>query len=194
MQEKSGLRHRLRARVLPSVTIINITEVNEEIFYVTDPIAKVKSDDIQWLKARALANKRERARICAHLNVDDAVHEMLIVHTKGTYIRPHKHPGKSESFHIIEGELDIVVFDDGGEVIEHINMGDYASGAKFFWRLSDSHYHMVIPRTDLVVFHETTSGPFRAGISSVMAPWSPEESDGEGQARLITRLVQEGAG
>jgi len=156
---------------------IKATEVNEEVFITSDSIAKVSQKDIEWLKAKALSNVRERVRLCTHQSVEDAVHEMLIVHTKGTYIRPHKHPNKSESFHIIEGALDIVVFDDTGGILEVVNMGEYSSGDQFFWRLSESHFHTVIPRTDIVVFHETTSGPFVRATSNVPAPWSPNEGD-----------------
>lgn len=84
------------------MTNLNVNQVHEEVFYVTDPIAKVESADIQWLKARALENKREQARLCVHLGVDDAVHEMLIVHTKGTYIRPHT-PARASPFTLSKG-------------------------------------------------------------------------------------------
>lgn len=167
---------------------IRVTEVNEEVLVTLDSIAKVTKDDIQWLKAKAAANVRERVRLCAHRNVEDAVHEMLIVHTKGTYIRPHKHPNKSESFHIIEGDLDIVVFDDAGDLLDVIEMGEYSSGSRFYWRLSESHFHTVIPRSDFVVFHETTSGPFERATSNVAAPWSPGEDDLLGQARYMSQL------
>jgi len=140
-----------------------------------DDIAKIDRSDIEWLKAQAAKNPRERVRLCAHLDTDDVVHEMLIVHSKGTYVRPHKHPGKTESFHLIEGALDIVIFEESGEILEHIPMGDYTTGGRFFWRLSSSYYHTVIPRTDTVVFHETTSGPFDPKTSKFDAPWSPEE-------------------
>lgn len=172
---------------------VNVTQTHEEVLYTLDDITRVSKDDIEWLKAKALGNKRERVRLCAHRDVQDAVHEMLIVHTKGTYIRPHRHPNKSESFHIIEGSLDIVVFDDGGEVTDVINMGEYSSGAKFFWRLSKSYFHTVIPRSDIVVFHETTNGPFERATSNVPAPWSPEEDDRvsvEGYTRGLESLVR----
>lgn len=156
---------------------IRVTEVNEEVLVTVDSIAKVTKKDIEWLKAKAAGNVRERVRLCAHQSTEDPVHEMLIVHTKGTYIRPHKHPNKSESFHIIEGALDIVIFDGGGSVLEVIEMGEYSSGAQFYWRLSESHFHTVIPRSEIVVFHETTNGPFDRATSNVPAPWSPEEAD-----------------
>ena len=167
---------------------INVTEVNEEVLFTVDSITTVDRGDIESLKAKALRNERERVRFCSHRSVQDPVHEMLIVHTKGTYVRPHKHPNKSESFHIIEGNLDIVVFGDAGEPRKVIRLGDYSSGENFFWRLSDSYYHTVIPRSDVVVFHETTNGPFERASSNVPAPWSPEEHDHAAVEEYGTRL------
>jgi cupin fold WbuC family metalloprotein len=164
------------------------TTVNEEVLVSLDPVTRVDHRDIAWLKARAAKNQRKTVRLCAHRSVDDPVHEMLIVHSKGARVRPHKHPNKSESFHIIEGKLDIVVFDDSGGVVDVINMGDYPSGERFFWRLSESYYHTVIPRSDVVVFHETTNGPFERSTSNVGAPWSPEETDLAGLERYLAEL------
>ena len=168
--------------------MINANKVNDEVFVTSDNIAKVDRSDIEWLKAQAAQNPRERVRLCAHLDTGDAVHEMLIVHTKDTYIRPHKHPGKTESFHLIEGALDIVVFEDSGKILEYIPMGDYASGGRFYWRLSSSYFHTVIPRSDVVVFHETTSGPFDPKTSKADASWSPEEADTEANTRFMGEL------
>ena len=173
---------------------IRATKINEEVFVTNDSIAKVSKEDIQWLKGKAAGNARERVRLCAHLSIDDAVHEMLIVHTKGTYIRPHKHPNKSESFHMIEGDLDIVVFDEDGKVLELIEMGEYSSGSRFYWRLSESFYHTVIPKSDVVVFHETTSGPFERATSNVPAPWSPAEEDVSAHDRYMTQLREKTSG
>ena len=167
---------------------LNFTEINPEVLVTSDPITYISQKDIQWLKTKAADNPRKRIRLCAHLSVEDAVHEMLIVHTEITYNQPHKHPNKSESFHLIEGKLDIVVFDEAGEILETVNMGEYSTGAKFYWRLSESHYHMVIPRSDVVVFHEITSGPFDRATSFIPAPWSPEDEDLAGQERFTAQV------
>ena len=52
-------------------------------------------------------------------------------------------------------------------------------GAKdyFLCRLEKNYWHMVIPISDYVVFHETTQGPFINGKDRVFAPWSPKEGD-----------------
>ena len=158
--------------------------INEEVLYTVDAITDVNGHDIELLKVKASKNKRKRIRLCAHNNTNDTLHEMLIIHSKGTYVRPHKHLSKSESFHIIEGHLKIVIFDDAGSIEEVINMGDYASGNVFFYRLTDKYFHTVIPLSDVVVFHETTNGPFKHE-QTIFASWAPEEDNIEEQKKFL---------
>ncbi len=155
---------------------MNFTKFNEEVLFTIDKITEVTLKDIEFLKTQAAATQRKRIRFCSHLTVEDTLHEMLIVHTKGAYVRPHKHLNKIESFHIIEGNLDVIIFDNDGEIIRTINMSDYASGKTFYYRLSENLYHTVIPATDHVVFHETTHGPFMREATS-FASWAPDENN-----------------
>jgi cupin fold WbuC family metalloprotein len=121
---------------------------------------------------------RENGSGCAHTERDDKVHEMLIVHERDCYVRPHKHLGKSEAFHIVTGLVDIALLDDDGEILEVVPMGDYASGRKFYYRLADPWFHTLLIRSDRVVFHEITSGPFNPA-DTLFARWSPEDADVE---------------
>src|SRR5580704_9266068 len=89
-----------------------------EVLYADERIVTIDAADIADLAGAAAVNPRRRIRVCAHRSVDDRLHEMVIVHTKDTYVRPHKHLGKAESFHVIEGEVDVVVFDEHGAVDE----------------------------------------------------------------------------
>ena len=58
----------------------------------------------------AKRTNRKRIRICAHPSSKNAVHDMLIVHFRDTYVRPHKHLNKDETFHLIHlGLRDIQV-------------------------------------------------------------------------------------
>lgn len=149
---------------------------NDEVLFSEDRILKVGHREIEYLKEHAALNQRRRIRLCAHKDPDDQVHEMLIVHSKNTYVRPHKHLTKSESFHIIEGCVDVIIFSDAGKVIEVVQMGDYLSGRKFFYMLSEPLYHTLIIHSQLLVFHESTNGPFRK--SDLVCPtWAPDESD-----------------
>ena len=163
-------------------------EINTEILYTREAITKVDREDINMLKDRALRNDRKRARLCCHTDSGDPLHEMLIVLAKGAYFRPHKHIQKSESFHIIDGELKVVIFDEDGKVTEVIGMGDYTSKEKFYYRLSESCFHTVIPVSYLVVFHETTNGPFRRE-DIVFAPWAPADDEEDKQADYLNSLT-----
>ena len=154
----------------------NIRASGDEVFLAAGGIVRVTAEDVAAVKARGTTNARRRARLCAHPGPADRLHEMLIVLDRETYIRPHRHAGKSESFHIIEGELDVVVYHDDGTVRDVIRMGTYNSGRAFFYRLMEPCYHSVLINTPYALFHETTNGPFdRAGTE--FAPWSP--ADGE---------------
>ena len=70
---------------------MNLCKVNEEVFIAVDPIVRFGDEEIAFLKQRAQANARKRARICAHKTNDDALHEMVIAISAASYIHPHKH-------------------------------------------------------------------------------------------------------
>lgn len=150
--------------------------LNPEVLYTKVPITTADRSDIDVFKRLSSQNARQRVRLCAHGSPDDRLHEMLIVHERGAYVRPHKHPGKSESTHIIEGLVDVVVFDDDGQIERVIRMGDYASGRTFYYRMAIPVFHTLIIRSDVLVFHETTNGPFDRG-DTVFAQWAPQDSD-----------------
>lgn len=150
--------------------------LNPEILYSKTAITTVNQTDIEHFKQLSSHNPRKRIRLCAHESPDDRLHEMLIVHERGTYVRPHKHPGKTESTHIIEGLVDVVVFDDDGRIERVISMGDYASGKTFYYRMAIPVFHTLIIRSDVLVFHETTNGPFDRS-DTVFATWAPEDGD-----------------
>ncbi len=160
---------------------------NTEVLYADEPVVAVERADIELLKARAGGNPRRRARLCTHLSPEDRVHEMLIVHTYDTYVRPHKHLDKVESFHVIEGEGRIVMFDDEGHIDRVIAIGSYGSDRFFYYRLAAASFHTVLIDSPALVFHETTNGPFRP-LDTVWAAWSPLDSDHSACASYVDEL------
>jgi cupin fold WbuC family metalloprotein len=160
---------------------------NSEVLYSKDSITTATKSDIELFKQLSSQNSRKRIRLCAHNNPSDRLHEMLIVHERDAYVRPHKHQGKTESTHIIEGMVDVVIFDDNGQISRIIPMGDYDSGRIFYYRLTIPVFHTLIIHSDVLVFHETTNGPFNCG-DTIFAPWSPEESDADSVRIFISDL------
>ncbi len=168
---------------------MDLKKVNNEVYYSTSLLTESNAGMIEKLTLEANQNPRRRIRLCTHSGVDDRLHEMLIIHEKDCYVRPHKHPGKSESIHIIQGKVDIVFFEDNGEIKKIIPMGDFSSGVSFYLRIGEPVYHTLLIRSEVLVFHETTNGPFDRS-DTVFAPWSPEDADLQGSADFITTLEE----
>jgi cupin fold WbuC family metalloprotein len=147
-----------------------------EVFVPVDDMVAVDRADVAFFKGEAAKTVRRRTRLCAHADVEDAVHEMLIVHERDAYVRPHRHFGKSESFHVVEGQGTVLLFDEVGNVELAVELGDYASGRTFYFRIADARYHCLVITSPVMVFHECTKGPFRREETQ-FAPWSPPEED-----------------
>ncbi len=146
-----------------------------EVLYAKDSeIIKLKNSQVTQLISMSNQNERKRIRICTHRGPGELLHEMIIVHAKGTYVRPHKHLGRSESFHVISGRADVIVLDDFAEIVDVIPMGDYRSGEHFYYRLNSNFFHTMLIYSDSLVFQEVTMGPFDPK-STIFAPWSPTE-------------------
>ena len=170
------------------IDLSNYKIVSNEVYYLKKKPINIDKDDVHKLILLAKKNDSKKIRLCFHDTIDSTVHEMLIVHFKGLYVQPHKHIGKSESFHMIEGSLGIVIFDDSGKILQVIHMGEPSSGLMFYYRLSESYFHSVIPLTETVVFHETTNGPFKRE-DMVLAPWAPGEGEKEEAKRYFRTIL-----
>lgn len=169
--------------------MIGFAERNAEVFVAESDVVNVTEGDIAFLKAQALANPRKRARICAHRDSADALHEMIIAIAKGSYLRPHKHIGKSESFHIIEGEADVALMDDAGNITRVIPLGAPGTGRSPFYRLSDDQYHMLVVSSEVLVMHEVTNGPF-IREQTIQAPFAPEDGDTENATAYLNDITK----
>lgn len=166
----------------------DLTEVAEGTFYGAPAIPLVDQDVIAILKNAARTNTRRRARFCAHASAGAEQHDMLIVSHRETYVTPHRHLDKSESFMILEGSVVILLFDDSGALQNTIDMGSYASGKPFFYRMPPGQFHSLSIKSELLVFIESTKGPFRADECENGA-WAPGVDDAvEGRAYIASLL------
>lgn len=163
------------------------TRGGPEAFYADEPLPVVGRADIDALKRAVPATALKRSRLCLHSGAEDQLHEMFIVLSSATYIRPHLHRGKVESLLVLEGEADAVFFDEGGEIDRAIRLSDYRSGGQFFYRIAAGIFHTLVLRSETLVFQEATLGPFDRS-DTVMAPWSPDQAETAGVRRYVTAL------
>ncbi|MDP2342935.1 MAG: WbuC family cupin fold metalloprotein [Deltaproteobacteria bacterium] len=157
------------------------------VFVCADDVVFVDDGVIAALKAAVPGSPLGRVRLCAHRHADDRVQEMLIVLGRASYVRPHRHLAKTESFHVVEGEADVVVFADDGAIERVVPLGPPGGGWSFFYRLQTSRFHTVLIRSEYLVIHETTNGPFRPD-ETVQASWAPADDDDDAVARYVAEL------
>ena len=142
----------------------------------TEPVAVVTSSIVERLKQDAETAPFRRSRLNLHRSDDSLLHEMIIAFCKDSLVCPHRHCGKSESFHVIEGELEVVFFDDEGNVDNIIRLAEPGREHPSIYRLSEPLWHSVVILSDKAVVHEVTLGPFDSSEHNE-ASWAPYDDD-----------------
>jgi cupin fold WbuC family metalloprotein len=165
----------------------DLREVAPGVFYGSKALVLVDRSIIEFLKEQARTNRMRRARICAHPDPDADQHDMLIASHRDTYVAPHRHLLKSESFLVIEGEADVLLFGQDGRLATRFTMGPCGSNHPFFYRMPAGQYHGLDIRSELVVFAESTKGPFRPEETE-NAAWAPAPHDTAAGRAFIAAL------
>jgi cupin fold WbuC family metalloprotein len=155
---------------------MRLRKLSAEVFLADGPISTVGRAEIELLRDAVSQSPKGRVRINLHPDATDSLHEMIIAIDAHSYIRPHLHPGKSESFHIVEGIVDVVVFDEAGEIIDVVELGGPGTGRAFYYRMSSPFLHTLVVHSDILVVHETTNGPFDQN-GTRFASFAPDGSD-----------------
>lgn len=159
------------------------------IIYNSNEVLELSKNDLSVLRELSENAELRRSRICLHMSEEDSVQEMVVGLCRDSYIRPHRHIGKSESYHIIEGELTVILFDESGQVTNRIEMSATDARLNLIYRLSKETWHTVIPRTEYVVFHEVTNGPFIRSDTQY-AGWAPHESESDAIVLFLEELSE----
>ncbi|WP_413208129.1 WbuC family cupin fold metalloprotein [Rhodospirillum sp. A1_3_36] len=147
-----------------------------EVFYAKNEFGVAQPGAVALIKRIASASPRKRCRICFHPDQDAAAQEMLIAMHHSSYVRPHRHFGKTETLTVLEGRATALLFDDRSNVTERLPMGPYGSGRAFFYRMPTGVFHTLLFESEWLIYLETTTGPFDPEKSEG-APWAPPESD-----------------
>jgi cupin fold WbuC family metalloprotein len=155
---------------------MQIKTLSPEVHQAEGRVVWATKENIDFLKKHAAESSKRRSRLLAHPDPGNSIHEMLVVLARDNYIHPHVHPKKTESFHLIEGRMNVVLFEDDGEILDVVHMGDLGSGLPCFYRQTEPIYHTIIPQTDFVAFTEVTPGPFDPD-DTVLADWAPAEGE-----------------
>lgn len=161
-------RNRLKIGMMPGVQLIS-----ESLF--------------DAVTGKASESSRRRLNYNFHSGPADNPHRFLNVMLRGTYIQPHRHlsPPKSETFLVLEGAADVILFDEQGNITARHRLGG-ASQQGRIWGidLPPGVWHTIVARTERVICFEVKPGPWDPSTDKEFAPWAPAESDGAVAAYL----------
>jgi cupin fold WbuC family metalloprotein len=157
-------------------------------FFAVDQTTIVTKNLIRALTEESTAAGGISARICLHTMPDADFHEMIVLERGDHYFPPHRHVFKGESCHIIEGELAMFTFDDGGEVQTATVLGRKGS---LMSRVGINQWHFTLPLTDPVIYHEAKPGPFLGDKDREFARWAPRANDKKSWRKYCGGLLKQ---
>ena len=127
--------------------------------------------------AKARGGGRGRSNFNLHPNLADPVQRFLNVFQPGSYVRPHRHEAhRWELFLLLEGQAAAVVFDDRGEVTEHVLLR--RGGARAV-EIAGGVWHTLFALAPDTALFEVKPGPYTPITDKDFAPWAPPEGAAE---------------
>ena len=146
-------------------------------------IKKYSGDTLKQLVVSAKDSNRFRTNLNIHESADASVQRLFLVFEPGTYIRPHRHPQahKWELLVILEGELELLIFNDSGEVVEKIKMSSTTNRAV---ELPPNTWHSYISKQSGTLALEIKEGVYLPTPEEDFLPTSPAEQTDEVTAYL----------
>lgn len=154
-------------------------------YFATHPIIRLDSATVEEIKQVAL-DSGENVRLSLHRSPKSTFHEMIIFQHRNKYYRPKKHINKAKSFHMIEGEMAVFVFDENGLILDSCLLDGKNT---LIYRVAANMFHTDVPLSKYVVHHESTLGPFEGDNDRVFGSWSPDGSDEQAYLAYRDRLV-----
>lgn len=129
------------------------------------------------LYEKAENSVRRRVHYNIHNDLREPVQRLAIALLKGTYIPPHKHilEKQWEFFHIIEGNLKLVIFSDSGQVTQSLCIGECSR--VFGIQIPPGVIHSLVCLSERAMIFEWKQGPFNQEQAKYTLPWAILEGD-----------------
>lgn len=150
------------------------------------------SGEFANLQQAAAAAPRLRSHLNVHDALDAAVQRLFIATEPDTYMRPHRHPEahKWEFFTVLQGAIDLLLFDDGGVLQRRIPMAPEGVRAV---EVPPGSWHAYLCRAPGSLALEVKQGAYTPTAEADFAPWSPAENS-EGAVAFREWMAMAGEG
>ena len=155
------------------------------------PTKRITSSLLTELDRKAAASPRLRTNHNLHEAPEASVQRLAVKLRHGTYIRPHRHKSRWELGIVLQGEMDLVLFNDEGLLTERVRMAP--NGSTLLMELPAGQWHSYVCVSDTATFFEVKEGPYDPATSSEFAPWAPAEGD-QAAPRCLEWMTTAGLG
>lgn len=137
-------------------------------------IKQVSTERLVALTDEAKGSPRKRSHLNTHPAPEAAVQRLFIALEPETYIRPHRHPQaeKWEFLVLIQGEIDLIIFDDDGAIIERIEL---STSAVRTVELEPNTWHSYVCKEPDSIALEIKEGAYIPTAAGDFASWAPGE-------------------
>ena len=133
---------------------------------------KKDENDIEFIKKFLIQfsnlNKVD-ARVCLHSNYKDTLQDMVLIQHSKNFYPPHKHVNRYDSYFVLKGGLGVVIFNKNGKIKKSFKL---KKGS--IYKTPKDQYHLTIPISKKVIYHEYRSGTFNRKTNCVFPNWSPK--------------------
>ena len=167
----------------------NYSKLSDTVYVAKNRVTTISQGDITFLSNRALELPEKKVRILLHGEPKQLLHEMLIAHTKGSYIQPHINECSVKSFVVLSGTMVLVLYRKDGTIDEIVRLSASEYETDIMIRLNTPFYHTVLVLTETVVFLETILGPHNSTCYAEFAPRPEEQELADNYLAWLTKEV-----
>jgi cupin fold WbuC family metalloprotein len=156
-------------------------------------LKNITTNDLHELAGKAADSERLRAHMNVHDALDANVQRLFIATEPETYMRPHRHPEahKWEFFVVLEGAIDLLIFEEDGSLKQRIPMAPNQTRAV---EVPPGTWHAYACQQSGTLALEVKEGAYIPTPEADFAPWSPaENTEGAAAFRDWMRTAKTGS-
>lgn len=139
---------------------------------------------LREVAAEAACNPRRRKNRNLHDSDHAAAHRLFNALEPDSYVRAHRHleASKNETIIALRGRFGIVLFDDTGAVVKHVEIAP--EGTNMGIDIAHGTWHTAFALEPGSVFFEAKAGPYVPLVEAEKAAWAPAEGAPDAMAYL----------
>lgn len=142
---------------------------------------------LDTVTAQAKENPRLRMNYNLHTTMDASVHRMLNALEPGTYLPPHRHADKEETYLVLRGSMLVFFYDEEGNVTDKVCLG--SNKGNLGLEIPPGTWHSIVVLESGTIIFEIKKGPYQPVSPEDLASWAPVSSDERGIKAFIKRML-----